>query len=147
MKLVSIFTLIIWASTSIGQTNIISNKSHSGNLAEVNLEKDNFGMPAIVIDSIIYDGENCIIEVSTYGYQGSSMKDTVCNHPYFVKHGYNLNAIKEMYPSRTVFVGFEEMEMAPPSPNGWPIQNGTSWLIGLISCSILGFTFLTKEKK
>ncbi|MCH2231511.1 MAG: hypothetical protein MK105_14325 [Crocinitomicaceae bacterium] len=81
MKLVTFILLIIWTSNLISQTNIISNKSHSGNLAEVNLEKDNFGMPAIEIDSIIYHGNNCIIEVSTHVYKGSSIKDTVCDHP------------------------------------------------------------------
>ena len=146
MKLVSLLLTATLTAFAFGQTNIISNRSHSGDLAELHLEKDDFGMPAMTIDSIIYNGENCIIEVSSYGYQGSGMRDTVCDHPYFVKHGYNLKAIKQMYPARTKFIGFEEIEMAPPSPNGWPIQNGASWLIGIISFSILGYTFLTKDK-
>ncbi len=136
----------IMTSALFAQTNIISNRSHAGDLAEVHLEKDNFGMPAIEIDSIIYDGGNCIIEVRSYGYQSSLMRDTVCDHPYFVKNGYNLKVIRKMYPSSTVFVGFdEELEMVP-SPNGWPIRNGLPWALGIIGVSILGYTFYPNRR-
>lgn len=146
MKLVTICLMSLMTSSLCAQTNIISNRSHSGDLAEVHLEKDNFGMPAMEIDSIIYNGENCIIEVRSYGFSSGLMRDTVCDHPYFVENGYNLSVIRKLYPQSTVFVGFKEEIELTPSPNGWPIQNGLPWIIGLIAASVLGYTFAPSRK-
>ena len=118
------------SSNLIAQTDVISNKSHSGTGQNINLERDNFGMPSITVDSIIYLSKNCIIEVSSYhGYD--QLRDTVCDHPYFIEHGYNLDEIKKMYPSNTVFYGFKESKETI-KVNHRRHTNSINWLIGVV---------------
>lgn len=105
----SLLTLLLLSSIAFGQTNIIANQSHHGNLDEAHLETDNFGLPAPMIDSIIYLGGTCIVEATSQ--MGSSIYyDTVCDHSLFLEHDFNLNEIREHYPRHIKFIGFENYQ-------------------------------------
>jgi hypothetical protein len=105
----SLLTLLFLSSIAFGQTNIIANQSHHGNLDEAHLETDNFGLPAPMIDSIIYLGGTCIVEATSQ--MGSSIYyDTVCDHSLFLEYDFNLNEIREHYPRHIKFIGFENYQ-------------------------------------
>lgn len=91
---------------SYSQTNIIANRSHHGELTEAHLETDNFGLPAPMIDSIIYIGGTCVVE-ATSQMRASTYYDTVCDHPLFLEHDFDLREIKKHYSTRVKFIGFE----------------------------------------
>lgn len=98
--------IVLFPVIAFAQTNIISNRSHHGDIAEAHLEADNFGLPAPMIDSIIYLGGTCIVEATSQ--MGSSLYyDTVCDHRLFLEHDFDIKEIKKHYPGHVKFVGFE----------------------------------------
>lgn len=147
MKLTSILIALAFISHSYAQTNVISLKSHSGDLALVNSENDNYGMPMmeITIDTVKLYKENCLIEIKTIdGMEGVS--DTICDHPYLKGNGSNYNQIKQRYPSGVVFQGFKR------SPRINRIDQSTRFngfsLIGrILILSLLVFVFTPIAKK
>lgn len=103
------FALLFLSSLSFGQTNIIANQSHHGDLDQAHLESDNFGLPAPMIDSIMYIGGTCIVEATSQ--MGSSIYyDTVCEHSLFLEHDFDLEEIRKHYPRHVKFIGFENYQ-------------------------------------
>lgn len=102
----TLLLILFFPVLCFGQTNIISNRSHHGELAEAHLETDNFGLPAPMIDSIIYIGGTCIVEATSQ--MGATIYyDTVCDHSLFLEHDFDLKEIKKHYSTRVKFIGFE----------------------------------------
>lgn len=97
---------LLFPIVSFSQTNIISNRSHHGDISQAHLETDNFGLPAPMIDSIMYIGGTCIVEATSQ--MGSSLYyDTVCDHRLFLEHDFDIKEIKKHYPNHVKFIGFE----------------------------------------
>lgn len=141
-------TLIIALFMSIGtfaQTDVISVKSHSGNLAKIKLEKDNFGMPSPRVDSVIYLSEECLIQVMDY-YSGDTYHDTVCRDNWRTPHISDLKELKKHYASNVIFVGFKEADKLRRSNNS-NRQNGINWFFGLIIISFMAYVSFPLNRK
>lgn len=139
-------TLAIFLLCSIGfygntQTNVISLKSHSGSIENLSHEVDNFGLPSKIIDSFIYIGQCCVIEVSHRWEGEMPMRLKVCDHYVFIQNDFNVSKLKKIYPENVVFVGFEkyraEKKKQKRKKNSG--SSGVRWLnIGLMGLLLLG---------
>jgi hypothetical protein len=87
------------------QTAEISAKSHHSSV--VSDEVDNFGLPPMQIDTIIFLNDSVLVEVSSHGF-GRSYYDTVVNHPYLT--GKKPEEIRSYFPANTVFIGLEKSQ-------------------------------------
>jgi hypothetical protein len=150
MKLIYMIFSVILSAGLYAQTDVIANRSHAGDLTDILSENDNFGlpdnMPIMVVDTVIYDGNNCLIEIRSYDKSnpyGADIRqiDTICNNQYFIERGFNLREIKKIYPSSTVFIGFSDTGYEPTNVRRWPQLNGANWLVGLIVLSGIGYIF------
>jgi hypothetical protein len=170
MKIFTTLAIITVSITSIAQTGIISRRSHSGNMVNINAEPDNFG--GIVedffflgknnVDTVILDGE-CLIEIGRPMLILDEVQqqtfDTVCNDESLRQYGYSIEAVRSNYRPNVVFIGFEEEKDEPVDTsqpkdgggsywsNGGPFHNGTSGFLGLIFLSLLAYTITPILKK
>ena len=147
MKLISLFIGVLIASTSLSQTNIIAARSHSGNLSQLEKETANFGLNDYdIIDSVIYIGGDCIIEIRQ-SWNNNHHRDTICDNYYFKEHGYVLREAKKAYSSSTVLVGFIDDDESMNRVNNWPRQNGVSWFVGFVILSVIAYIFVPAFKR
>jgi len=120
---ITLLALIISAFT-IGQTNVISLKSHSGNLKDIAFEKGNFGemrMPRFYVDSVIYLKPGLFIESKHSnelfypdGQIKNRYRDTISDPS--ITHVLTFS-LKQRYSSSVVFVGFQEQQMNMAKPH------------------------------
>lgn len=94
---------------SFGQTDVIALKSHSGTLDQLDSKEGNFGLPPREVDSIIYIGQGCIVEVSHH-FQPYYERDTMCDNYLMKEYDYDVTELKKMYPAHVKFVNFEMRE-------------------------------------
>lgn len=147
MKLTSILIVILFSSHAFTQTNVISLKSHSGDMAEIEKETDNFGMPMmdIKIDTVLRYKEKCLIEIKTIdGRHG--IRDTICDHPYLEGTGSNYKQIKQRYPNGVVFIGFNKSPKIERIDQSTRF-NGTNVIGRLLILSLVLFVFSPTFKK
>lgn len=147
MKLTSILFVIAFIGHSYAQTNVISLKSHSGDLSMLQEEADNFGLPDmdITIDTVVLFNSNCLIEIKTMN--GSNHYcDTICDHPYLKGLGTNYKQIKQHYPRGVVFIGFKNTPTIDDASE--PVRiNGTDLVGRMLILSLLLFVFIPVSKK
>ena len=141
MKQLFLIPIIICASLSFGQTNVIALKSHAGNPSQLNEETDNFGLPSNTIDSIIYLGDRCILQVSHH-FSNYYNRDTICEPYLFVQHDFDLSKIRPMYSKNVVFKGFENYE--GKSKKSKRSKGAIPLVIGLVVATGYFFTSRTK---
>jgi hypothetical protein len=104
------------------QTAEISAKSHHSSV--VSDEVDNFGLPPMQIDTIIFLNDSVLVEVSSHGF-GRSYYDTVVNHPYLM--GKKPEEIRSYFPVNTVFIGLEKSQKS---------RKNNLWIVAIL---LLGF--------
>lgn len=122
---------------SFGQTKIIAHKSHSGDGTSIASEKDgNFGLPPERLDSVIKISDSCIVEINNFGW-----RDTVYNHPYFIKSGASRSELESRYPN-VKFVGFDK----PKSGKKHPEKKGSLYLLAFLMAGTLFYTFKSSRK-
>ncbi len=132
MKSLLLTTLFISGFYVNSQTDVIAIKSHSGDYAEIEFENSNFGLDeSMLIDSVIYLGNDCYVEVRN-AYGNFQSRDTICDNPYFKEHGYSLESAQQTYRSRTVLVGFKNSKKLINNSEKWQKSNKVYWLVGLL---------------
>lgn len=137
MKASFFLACVLASGLSFGQTKAIANKSHSGDLSTLAEEHDgNFGLPPSRLDSVIRIAPNCIVEVNNFGW-----RDTVYDHPYFLKPGITLEEMKAKYP-RIHFVGFDKV-----SKGNHPGKKGSLYLMALLLTGTLVYTFRNPKRE
>jgi len=139
MRSFSFITFLLLSIISYGQTAVISNKSHAGDLAQINKEPDNFGemAPRPVYDTIMLVGEDCVVEIGTR-WGNSRFHDTICNHWSLEQRGYTLKSAMQFYGSNPQFIGFKDSDSNDQDywHNGGSNQNN---LIGFFVLILLSF--------
>ncbi len=124
------------------QTDVIAVKSHSGDLSDIQQETANFGLNDITfIDSVIYIGGDCIVEVKSV-WDNSRVHDTICNNLHFKEHGYALREVKKYYPGRTVFVGFKKESGEVGGFKNREKQNKVPFFVGMVLLSFFAYIFV-----
>tara|TARA_R110002072_G_scaffold282761_3_gene445974 strand:- start:50870 stop:51361 length:492 start_codon:yes stop_codon:yes gene_type:complete len=149
MKTITLTIILLVVSTTYAQTNVISNKSHSGDLAELYLESDDFGevyMPPSV-DTVILYSSTCIIEVkrSVYFIEDSGPQnyhDTICNHNFLPINKTEYVQFKNNYANGTTFIGFDKVKKSNKIRVNNFNQNGISWFFGSIILLIAFYSLL-----
>jgi len=143
-----IFGIALLTSISVkAQTNVIANKSHSGDLANLESESANFGLDeSMLIDSVIYIGSECIIEIRN-AWGNFQSRDTICDNPYFKEHGYSYESAEKMYRGNTVLVGFKKSAKTIDNSKNWQKSNGVVWLFGLVILSSLIYVVAPRKNK
>jgi hypothetical protein len=146
-KLLLQLTLII-GFYSTAQTDVIALKSHSGNPSEINQENSNFGLDeSMFIDSVIYIGEDCYIEVRN-AWGNFQSRDTICDNTYFKEHGYSYESASKMYRNNTVLVGFKKPNKISDNSKNWNRKNSTTWFVALLlSISLFYVVFPIGKKR
>lgn len=115
----------------MAQTNIISLKSHAGDLVEIDQETDNFGEPPwkMGVDSVIFVEKGVIVEC---GFR--MRRDTLRAEIY---DGYLTDRIQDYYSPSCVFIGFKESKNTNHKEKRNSNQNGVSWIVGMIAFLLL----------
>ena len=132
MKTILLPILLLLGYSSIAQTDVIALKSHSGDFSEIELENSNFGLDeSMLIDSVIYIGGDCYVEVRN-AYGNFQSRDTICDNPYFKEHGYSYESAEKTYRSRTVLIGFKKPMKLVNNSEKWQKNNKVYWLVGLL---------------
>lgn len=145
-KILSILTLFIGVSLT-AQTNIIANKSHSGDLNLLNYETANFGLDgSMLIDSVIYIGGDCIVEVRN-AWGNFQSRDTICDNFYFKEHGYTHESAVAAYQRKTVIVGFKKTNKLIDNSKNWNRMNGVFWLVGIMLIASLIYVYNPVKKE
>ena len=162
MKIILIVTLSFFGFNSFAQTAVISNKSHSGAMAEVLHQPDNFGgrfdePPIIEINFRKVDTvrryNDCIIQSGSTVLDTTRFNDTICHIESIRQEGYSLESIQKMYPAGVIFIGFEKAEEDNSNDsgsfwfNGSPFRSGASWLFAFIAVSYLLYLITPTFKK
>lgn len=131
MKTILTLLLLVLSAPMMAQTNIISLKSHAGDIAQIDKETDNFGEPPwkMGVDSVIFVKKGVIVECG-YGMR----RDTVRSKIY---DGYLTDRMRDYYAPNCVFVGFKESKNANHAIETDSNQNGVSWIIALILILIM----------
>ena len=100
---------------SIGQTELIAYKSHSGDMANFKTEGfDNLGIPPLRIDTIIILNDSTIIEISSRHWNGRAgfcLKDTVVNHPKYKNHTDYKKLRGTYYDTSIVFINYDTLSV------------------------------------
>lgn len=124
-------TLFIALATS-AQTDVIALKSHSGKTTEIHHENSNFGLDeSMLIDSVIYIGHNCYVEIRN-AWDNFQSRDTICDNPYFKEHGYSHESAVKAYRSRTVIIGFKKPKTTIDPARNWNRTNNTYLFVGAL---------------
>lgn len=140
MKLIFLFTLFL-STISIGQTNIIANRSHSGSIDNLVNEQDDFG--AIYVpptDSVILINSTTIIVVQS-NWDGTSIHDTISNHFGLPKNKLELQRFKLNYQNTTKFIGFDDLKSIHGTQINYFKQNQISLFVGFLFLSVLLYAF------
>ena len=130
MKTISTLSFLAILFHFNAQTNVISLKSHSGDLADIHQETDNFGeiyIPPSNVDTVFFISKGVSVE-------SKSQLDFSENQRYYdtVRSSFYTNtltySLKRHYSKNTVFIGFEEEKATEVNPyfnnmkkNGVPI--------------------------
>lgn len=139
-------TLIVFFVLSVGfnlsaQTNVISLKSHSGDLAQLPQETDNFGelyVPPKAIDTVKFIRNGMLVECRPNSF-AMEIRDLegniISNREYDTIRDASItktlsSTVRNNYPENTVFVGFDLEPVKNPHFNGMK-RNGISWLFGI----------------
>jgi hypothetical protein len=137
MKNIILGILLLSIVSVKAQTNVIANKSHYGDLTDLKYESANFGLDErMLIDSVIYIGGDCIVEVRN-AWGNFQSRDTICNNYYFKEHGYSHESAAKTYRSNTVIVGFKKSNKIIDNSKNWNRTNGVIWFVGLLLISSL----------
>lgn len=132
MKTILLPFLLFIGIYSTAQTDVIALKSHAGNLSEIDQEKSNFGLDeSMLIDSVIYIGNDCYIEIRN-AWGNFQSRDTICDNPYFKEHGYTHESAVKAYRGNTVLIGFKKPKTSLNQSNNWKRTNGTFWFVGIL---------------
>lgn len=98
---------------SIGQTELIAYKSHSGDMEKFNSEGfENLGIPPMRIDTIIILNDSTIVEISSRqwsGRPGFCVKDTVVNHPMYQESSDYEKLRGNYYDTTIVFINYDTL--------------------------------------
>ncbi len=141
MKTSIVLACLLSFNFSFCQTKIIANKSHSGNAVSLAAEKDgNFGIAPERLDSVIKISDTSVVEVNNFGW-----RDTVYNHPYFLKPGITIDQLKEENP-HIIFVGFEKKHTKMKKPAKSKENKGSLYLLALLMAGSLIYTFKQKKR-
>lgn len=66
-----------------------------------------------VVKSVTYLKEGCIVETYVSQWNENDLEhDTICDHPFLQPSSFDLERLKEMYPDKTKFEGFGEIDKA-----------------------------------
>lgn len=142
--------LLLICSITLGQTSVISVKSHSGELNEVPEAQDKFGefIPAPTYDTLIKTDNNCVIQIGTSHF--GRFRDTVCEHWYYDKHELNEKNMREYYGEDVILIGFDKKAPkingndAPFS--GWNKQNSSKLIVVILILSGLSSYIFSSKK-
>lgn len=146
MKNIIIGIILIGFNTINAQTNIIANKSHSGDLSEINQESANFGLDErMLIDSVIYIGGDCIVEIRN-AWGNFQSRDTICDNFYFKEHGYSHESAVKAYRSNTAIIGFKKPNQVIDKSKNWNKNNSTTWFIVLLLVSSIVYVIQPLNK-
>lgn len=131
MKTILTLLLLVLSAPIMAQTNIISLKSHAGDIAQIDKETDNFGEPPwkMGVDSVIFVKKGVIVECG-YGLR----RDTIRSKMY---DGYLTDRIQDYYAPNCEYVGFKKSKNANHAIETDSNQNGVSWSVGLILILLL----------
>jgi len=144
MKPILLFALLISTAT-FGQTNIISNRSHSGDLTSLTNETDDFGVIYVPpIDTVILMNSTTIITVKSH-WDGTSIHDTISNHFGLPKNKLEFTQFKLNYQKTTIFIGFKDLKSVHGTQVNHFRQNQIPYFIGLLFLSILLYTFIPSK--
>ncbi|MCR9172700.1 MAG: hypothetical protein NXI10_09425 [bacterium] len=110
-----LFVLLLLGGLSVtAQTSVIRLKSHHGNLEDLHLSEDKFGIPPPQrwVDTIERISETCVIHYVREQNWGSldsyRYKDTVCNNWKYEEVDYDPKKIEESYPYEVTLIGFDK---------------------------------------
>jgi len=112
MKTVNVVcTAILCLTISLSvfcQTKRIAHKSHSGKANTFSrYSENNFGLPALQLDSVRKTTDAKFIRYRSYGYKSArAIIDTLSNHVHFNNRAISMDSLKILYPD-TKFIGFE----------------------------------------
>lgn len=139
MKTVFLGIIIVLLNfISISQTNVIALKSRSGKLDQLQNEKGNFGLPSREIDSIIYIGQGCVVEVSHH-FKPYYNHDTICDHYLLKEKNYNIKALKKLYPDHVKFLNFDLRKKEEKRLKQNPFKNSVPYFIAFVVLTGVGF--------
>jgi len=118
MKTISTLSFLAILFHFNAQTNVISLKSHSGDLADIHQETDNFGeiyIPPSNVDTVFFISKGVIVESKSQldFPENQRYYDTVRSSFYTKTLTYSL---KRHYSKNTVFIGFEEEKATEVNP-------------------------------
>lgn len=156
MKFLSLITLIFSATMALGQTAVISNKSHAGDLSLILVEPDNFGAPDDfpVYDTILLLENNCLVQKGYTSWQQNRILDTICDHTAFKDGKYDLKTAKKYFGERPVFIGFKKKRTDQNNSdsfwiNGNPHQSNVVGFFALFLLAYLAYliTPLLRKKE
>lgn len=114
MKTVLFCLTLILGFTLNAQTSVITLKSHHGEISELPLTEDKFGivMPSPVYDTLIRLSDDCVIQIGSQAmsYQGDGVRfrDTICEHWYYQKVAFDEEAVQEFHGGKVTLIGFEK---------------------------------------
>ncbi|XOV69015.1 MAG: hypothetical protein ACFHU9_07470 [Fluviicola sp.] len=107
--------LIIFCGLPVfAQTSVIRLKSHHGDMEDLHLSQDKFGIPPPQrwIDTIERINETCVVHYireQDWGMEGETyFKDTVCDHWHYQQTGYDPKEIEKSYGYEIIFIGFDK---------------------------------------
>ncbi|HIP31790.1 MAG TPA: hypothetical protein EYG86_03420 [Crocinitomicaceae bacterium] len=154
MKLLTLTTTLLFAINLNAQTNIIANKSHSGDLSNLEQEPDDFGIPDNYfkrnVDSVIYYKKTCFIEVrkehqtqNTFTYR----RDTICSKHVLLEDKNQFDSFKSRYPASTVFIGFEKSKKTKVNRKSTVKKNAVPLFIGFVILLATLYSFLPLLRK
>lgn len=147
MKNIILGIALLTTISAQAQTNIIANKSHSGELIDLNKESANFGLDErMMIDSVIYIGGNCVVEVRN-AWGNFQSRDTICNNSYFKEHGYTQESAAKMYRSNAVIVGFKKSNKVIDNSKNWNKNNNVIWFVVLLFLSSIVYIIQPLKKQ
>jgi len=155
--LIAFFILSISFNLS-AQTNVISLKSHSGDIVQLHHEKDNFGemwIPPMPVDTVKFIRNGMLVECRPNSF-AMEIRDLqgniISNREYDTIRDVSItqtltSTLRNNYPESTVFVGFEMEPVKNTHFNGMK-HNGISWLFGIVLLLLLlNFKNLRKTLK
>ncbi|MFT5777169.1 MAG: hypothetical protein ACI837_000100 [Crocinitomicaceae bacterium] len=132
MKPLLTLLIVLLSLNSSAQTDIIAARSHGASSLMTLDESDNFGLPSKQLDSIIYIGKCCIVQVSSH-FDTHFYHDTICDHPLFIENNFSEKKLKKLYSSSVVFVGFKDSEKRRLDENSIP------WFLAPLALSYLAY--------
>lgn len=112
MKTVKVIctTLLCFAVSTAAfcQTKRIAHKSHSGKANTFSrYSENNFGLPAMQLDSVKKTTDAKFILYRSYGYKSArAIVDTLSGHVHFNNPAISVDSLRVLYPE-TKFIGFE----------------------------------------